>query len=147
MSLMPRTDGGLGPGLEWQLRSSLDRVQPPHSAPRYMQETGRVKRGSIAPGLFAAAVTGILVLTLLAAAGARSVDLQHRIVNTIQSGTAPSPSPIAEPSPSPSPAVAQQAPPVAPTSKPKAAASPQPTHEPGDDGSSPRASSSPSPDH
>lgn len=142
---MPKTEDELGPVLERQLRSALDRVRPPHSGPRYASGAAGVRRGSIAPALFTAAVAGILVLTLLAAAGSRSVDLQRRIVNTIQSGTS---TPVAEPSPSPSPVKAQQpAPPVVTgTPRPEPTQSPEPSHEPGDDGSaSPRPSDSPQP--
>ncbi|HYL07669.1 MAG TPA: hypothetical protein VEU76_03920 [Candidatus Udaeobacter sp.] len=142
---MPKSDpDGLDPRLRWQLRSALDRIQPPDSAPRYRLEQPAVRGRGIAPGLFAAGVAGLLVLTLLAAASARSIDLQHRIVNTIQSATESTPTPTEQspsPSPSPTPQVAVQVPPSSSPNRSHAAQSPEPSDRP-DSGES---HSSPSP--
>ncbi|HYL07606.1 MAG TPA: hypothetical protein VEU76_03600 [Candidatus Udaeobacter sp.] len=145
---MPKTDpDGLDPRLKWQLRSALDRIEPLNSSPRYLQGQPAVRGRGIAPGIFAAGVAGLLVLTLLAAASARSIDLQHRIVNTIQSATDPTPTPLPEPSPSPSPTpqVAVQAPPSGSPAKSHPTESPEPSDRPdsGETRTSPWATPSP----
>lgn len=149
---------GLDPRLEWQLRSALDRVQPRHSPPRYQQAPEGARRWSAAQGVLAAGIASLMILTLLAAASSRSIDLQHRIVNTFQSATEPSPRTEASPSPSPV-QVQQPAPPAEESSpQPEPSNSPEPTErpEPGDsqpvrtspeptDGHSGSASASPTP--
>ncbi len=142
---------GLEPRLEWQLRSALDRVQPRHSPPRYQEAPGGGRRWGAAQGVLAAGIAGLMILTLLAAASSRSIDLQHRIVNTFQSAAEPSPSP--ETSPSPSPVQVQQpAPPSEQASpRPEPADTPEPSQrpEPGDSSPEPSGvhsgSASPSP--
>ena len=139
---------GLDPRVEWQLRSALDRVQPPHSAPRYQEVPEGGRRWSAAQGVLAAGIAGLMILTLLAAAGSRSIDLQHRIVNTFQSATEPSPRSEASPSPSPD-QVHQPAPPAEETSpQPEPSNSPEPTERPEPGDSQPvRTSPQPTDDH
>lgn len=140
---------GLDPRLERRLRSALDRVQPRHSPPRYAEAAGGVRRWGAAQGVLAAGIASLMILTLLAAASSRSMDLQHRIVNTFQSATEPSP-PAASPSPSPV-QVQQPAPPAQQaTPRPEPAETPEPSQRPEPGDSSPEPSgehsgSSPSP--
>lgn len=147
---MPKTDDGpLGPRFESQLRASLDRVRPPYGSPRYT-ESPEVRHWGFAPTAFAAGVAALLVLALIAAgASSRAIDLQHRIVNTIQSATQSGPSPATEESPSPSPAQAAPALPAEhATAQPEPGESPEPTQqaEPPDSASS-TASPEPSDNH
>ena len=149
MSPLPTTDPDeLGPRLEWQLRAALDRVRPPHSAPRYAQAPAGARRWGLAQGVLAAGVAGLMVVTLLAAASSRAIDLQHRIVNTIQPATQPTAGP--EASPSPSPVQAQlPAPPSEETSpRPEPSDSPEPTEKPEPGDTQPgQASPEPTGDH
>lgn len=68
---MPKTEDLLGPGFEWRLRAALDRVRPPHSAPRYLSATAtatlRTALWRAAP-VVAVGVAGLL-LTAYAATG------------------------------------------------------------------------------
>lgn len=138
---------GLDPRLEWQLRSALDKVQPPHSRPRYQETPEGVRRWGAAQAVLAAGIAGLMILTLLAAASSRSIDLQHRIVNTFQSATEPSPR--TEAGPSPSPLQVQPAPPAEESSpRPEPSASPEPTERPEPGDSQPvHASPAPTDDH
>ncbi len=139
---------GLDPRLEWQLRSALDKVQPRHSPPRYERAAGGGRRWGAAQGVLAAGIAGLMILTLLAAASSRSIDLQHRIVNTFQSATEPSPRSEASPSPAPD-QVQQPAPPAEESSpRPEPSDSPEPTERPEPGGSQPVPTSpEPTDDH
>lgn len=142
---------GLGPRLESQLRSALDRVQPPHSAPRYLDAARTGRRWGLSQGLLAAGIAALMVLTLLGAAASRSIDLQHRIVNTIEFATQPTAGTAPESSPSPSPEDVQQPAPAeesSPRPEPSETAEPSQKPEPGDsssDSSGEHSSSTPTP--
>ena len=130
---------GLGPHLESQLRSALDRVEPRYSAPRYLEAGAAGRRWGPSQGFLAAGIAALMVLTLLGAAASRSIDLQHRIVNTIQSATQPTAGTAPQTSPSPSPEEDRQpAPAQEPSPRPEPSDSPEPTQtpEPGDSSSS-----------
>lgn len=128
---------GLGPQVESQLRLALDRVQPRYSMPRYQDAPAAPRRWSAAQAILAAGLAGLMIVTLLAAATSRSLDLQHRIVNTIQSATQPTSTPETAPSPSPE---AQQ--PVPPSDEPTPSPTPKETPEPSQ---RPQPSDSPEP--
>jgi hypothetical protein len=96
---MPKTDRDpLGPSFQWRLRSALDRIEPPPSAPRYATASPRAARPPrFARVALASGVTGILALTAFAATGSANPAVwTQRIVTTIK------PIPVVvEPSPTP----------------------------------------------
>ena len=125
----------LGPELESRLRSELDRIQPPHSSPRYLAARTRPINLRLAPALLAASVISILALSAFVATGsANPVVWGERVVTVLQPSTA-SPSagqddhrggPASTPSQSPartSPLPTERA---EPTETPQANESPEP---------------------
>jgi hypothetical protein len=114
---MPKIENPLGPGFEWRLRAVLDRVQPPHTAPRYLSATAtrtlRTVIGRAAPV--------VAVGVAYAATGSPNpVIWTQNAASAINSVThAPEPIPTAEPSSAPVQEPVQ--PQSHPTSKPEPA--------------------------
>ncbi len=102
---MSKTDDLLGPGFVWRLRAALDRVQPPHSAPRYLSVTPRGALRTVFLRAAPAVAVGVagLMLTAYAATGSPNpVIWTQNAASAITSIThAPEPIPTAEPSSAP----------------------------------------------
>lgn len=101
---MPKTENPLGPGFEWRLRAALDRVQPPHHAPRYLSVTPRRALQTAIMRATPAVAVGLagLLLTAYAATGSPNpVIWTQNAASAITSITHPEPSPTAEPSSAP----------------------------------------------
>ncbi|HVH62576.1 MAG TPA: hypothetical protein VNA65_03140 [Candidatus Dormibacteraeota bacterium] len=136
---MPKTEEpDLGPNVERQLRSALDRVQPPPSLPRYQSEPARPWR--FAPLALAAALTGVVALSAFAAAGEVSpAVVMNRISTAIQAE--PEITPVPAPSENPKAAAPEHAATSAPqpkeTSEPKETPEPSERPEPSDHASPP----------
>src|SRR5258708_27795211 len=105
VSYMPKTDDLLGPGFAWRLRAALDRVQPPHDAPRYLSVTPRGALRTVFLRAAPAVAVGVagLMLTAYAATGSPNpVIWTQNAASAITSIThAPEPIPTAEPSSAP----------------------------------------------
>lgn len=115
---MPKTDDLLGPGFAWRLRAALDRVQPPHDAPRYLSVNpgGTLRTVSMraAPAV-AVGVAGLLLTAYAATGSPNPVIWTQNAASAITSIThAPEPSPMAEPGSAPvqEPVRIQNQPPV-----------------------------------
>ncbi len=98
---MPKTDNPVGPGFELRLRAALDRVQPPHSPPRYRSVTGlgglRTAAWRAAP-LAVVAVIGLLLTAYAATGSPNPVIWTQNAASAINSIThGPEASPTAEP--------------------------------------------------
>jgi hypothetical protein len=120
---MPKIENPLGPGFEWRLRAVLDRVQPPHNAPRYLSATAtrtlRTVIGRAAP-VVAVGVAGLLLTAYAATGSPNPVIWTQNAASAINSVThAPEPIPTAEPSSAPVQEPVQ--PQSHPTSKPEPA--------------------------
>lgn len=102
---MSKTDDPLGPGFEWRLRTALNRVQPPHSAPRYQSAhaAGTLRTLALrAAPLVAVAVAGLLLTAYAATGSPNPVIWTQNAASAITSIThGPEPSPTAEPSSAP----------------------------------------------
>lgn len=124
---MPKTERDpLGPSFQWRIRSALDRIEPPPSAPRYAIASPRAARPlRFARVGLASGITGILALSAFAATGSANPAVwTQRIVTTIR----PIP-PVVEPSPSPEqtpPPATKAVAPAVPAHTPNAQASQQP---------------------
>lgn len=118
-----------------RLRAELDRVQPRHSAPRYLSASPRPVAWRFAPAVLVASVISILVLTAYVATGSPNpADWGHDVVTIIQTGST-TPTPKIHPSPKPTPT-----PSVKPSHEPNEHESPEPSEpaehrspEPSDD--------------
>jgi hypothetical protein len=102
---MPKTENPLEPGFDWQLRAALDRVQPPHNAPRYLSVTAtrtlRTVFGRAAPAV-AVGIFGLLLTAYAATGSPNPVIWTQNAASAITSIThAPEPVPTAEPSSAP----------------------------------------------
>lgn len=102
---MWKTEKPLGADFEWRLRAALDRVQVPHSAPRYQSVTAV---GSLRTALWRAApavavgVVGLLLAAYAATGTPNPVIWTRNAASAINSiSHAPEPSPTAEPSSEP----------------------------------------------
>jgi hypothetical protein len=143
---MPNTEHHrMDPGFEWRLKTALDRITPPPSAPRYTSiSMGRVRPWRVAPVLLVGATAILLALTATATTGSPNPAVWTSDAgSTIGSVAHASPSPT--PSPAPPPAAVRKAAP-APTHQPEHHTSP--TAEPSghyDDSPRPQPSPSPSP--
>ena len=102
---MLKTDDPLGPGFEVRLHAALDRVQPPHSAPRYQSAhaAGTLRRAMFrAAPLVAVAVAGLLMTAYAATGSPNPVIWTQTAASAIGSITrGPEPGPTAEPSAAP----------------------------------------------
>ena len=102
---MSKTDDLLGPGFEWRVRAVLDRVQPPHTAPRYLSVTpgGTLRTAFVrAVPAVAVGVAGLLLTAYAATGSPNPVIWTQNAASAITSITrAPEPSPAAEPSSAP----------------------------------------------
>lgn len=91
--------------MEWRLRAALDRVQPPHSTPRYQSaHPAGTLRSAIfrAAPLLAVAVAGLLMTAYAATGSPNPVIWTQNAASAISSVTrGPEPSPTAEPSAAP----------------------------------------------
>jgi hypothetical protein len=124
---MPKTERDpLGPSFQWRIRSALDRIEPPPSAPRYATASPRAARPlRFARVGLASGITGILALTAFAATGSANPAVwTQRIVTTIK------PIPVVvEPSPTPEqtpPPATRAVAPAVPAHTPNAPTSEQP---------------------
>lgn len=101
---MSKIENPLGPGFEWRLRAALDRIQPPHNAPRYLSLTpGGTLRTVLlraAPAV-AAGIAGLLLTAYAATGSPNPVIWTQNAASAITSITHPEPSPTAEPSSAP----------------------------------------------
>lgn len=102
---MPKTDDLLDPGLQWRLRAALDRVQPPHSSPRYQSvaAVGALRTAFLRSlPVVAVAVAGLLLTAYAATGSPNPVTWTQNAASAITNFThAPEPSPTAEPSSAP----------------------------------------------
>ena len=102
---MQRSEELLGPAFDWRLRHALDRVQVPHSAPRYQSVapagTLRTVVGRAAPAV-AIGVAGLLLTAYAATGSPNPLIWTQNAASAINSIThAPEPIPTAEPSSQP----------------------------------------------
>jgi predicted lipid-binding transport protein (Tim44 family) len=125
------SDDRFGPDLEARLRAELDRVQPPHSSPRYLAAPPRPLTGRLAPALLAVSVIGILALSAFVASGSANPAVWgHDVVTIIQSSsTTPTPTTHA---PSPTQTPKSQPVPSHRSDSPRPTERPEPT-EPAED--------------
>jgi hypothetical protein len=102
---MSKTDDLLGPGFEWRLRTTLDRVQPPHTAPRYESlSLGRTLRAGLrrAAPMVAIGVAGLLLTAYAGTGSPNPVIWTQNAASAFNSIThGPQPVPVAEPSSAP----------------------------------------------
>jgi len=123
-------DDPLDPRLASRLREELDRVQPPHSAPRYLSAHTRPIALRLAPAVLVASVISMLALSAYVATGSPNpADWGHDVVTIIQSSST-TPTPSVRPTPT-------HAPEQESTEKPGEQESPEPSGhqspEPSDD--------------
>ena len=144
---MPNTDpGGLDSGLKARLRAELDRIQPPATPPRYLGSRWSFRTWRLAPVALAAAFTGILALTGVAATGSPNPVVWSQRVQTVINP--PSPSPTNEESPAPAQSHTEEQAPAGHQESPEPAESAGPAESPEPPGDHSNETATPSPgDH
>jgi uncharacterized membrane protein YgcG len=105
--------------LRRRLHAELDRVQPPHTTPRYLAAPRRPVILRLAPAVLVATVAGILGLSVYAGSPNPVVWTEH-VVDLAR----PSPSPEIQPTPAP------RTPTSRPSQKPEQHDSPEPSEKP-----------------